>query len=251
MFHLLKSSSHNRVRQNNKIIPSYRSFFKSSQKNEANSTISNLKNFQVYQSKWDRWKQDGTIELAFGYTLLACVGVDYMFDTLKTRERKHIMDQLRSAVHNDELKRIAYVVSDGASTSMTVGNVVQAEADTGLQDDIFPNRLPVELYEKPMKKLDERKVLFRCVVRHVPKNFDGTRSLRFVKEGDIVDVLEENVGPGGGYNHCRHERLTGKGNLKRKKILEANDAIINVNTTWSEAPRHDEGWFPMSCLESI
>jgi len=68
------------------------------------------------------------MELAVGYSILAYLGVDYLFNKLNSREKQRIMDQLRFVVHTDELKKMAIAVSDVASKSMIASNVVQADA---------------------------------------------------------------------------------------------------------------------------
>jgi len=68
------------------------------------------------------------MELAVGYSILAYLGVDYLFNKLNSREKQRIMHQLRFVVHTDELKKMAIAVSDVASKSMIASNVVQADA---------------------------------------------------------------------------------------------------------------------------
>jgi hypothetical protein len=45
--------------------------------------------------------------------------------------------------------------------------------------------------------------LFDCVVRKMPLNLDGYKCLAGAEVGDVVQVLEEKVGPDGMYNLCR------------------------------------------------
>jgi len=68
------------------------------------------------------------MELAVRYSILAYLGVDYLFNKLNSREKQRIMDQLRFVVYTDELKKMAIAVSDVASKSMIASNVVQADA---------------------------------------------------------------------------------------------------------------------------
>jgi len=51
--------------------------------------------------------------------------------------------------------------------------------------------------------------LFDCIVRKIPLNLDGYKCLTGIREGDVVQVLEEKVGPGSMYNLCR--KLDDKG----------------------------------------
>ena len=66
-------------------------------------------------------------------------------------------------------------------------------------------------------------------IRKVPQIFDGYKCLKDVKEGDIVGVIEEGIGPGQ-YNLCSIERST------------ANEEDKNEVSI---------GWFPCSCLQNI
>ena len=81
-----------------------------------------------------------------------------------------------------------------------------------------------------MEEESSKPSLFQCRVMAVPKYFDGTKSLMGVEVGDVVDVLEEQVGPGGTYNLCR---------LVRQERDGKKESIISV------------GWYPMSCLEKL
>jgi hypothetical protein len=75
------------------------------------------------------------------------------------------------------------------------------------------------------KEVDKtQQPLFQCVVRRVPHSLDGHACLTNVHVGDVLNVLEEGVGPGKVYNLCEVERSGG---------------VKSV------------GWFPCSCLEPI
>jgi hypothetical protein len=79
------------------------------------------------------------------------------------------------------------------------------------------------------------KTLFRCTVRRLPQNFDGHRCLTNIKVGDILNVLEEGVGPGNQYNLCSIDR-----GLRGDSGSESVDGgVVSV------------GWFPCSCLEVV
>lgn len=81
-----------------------------------------------------------------------------------------------------------------------------------------------EMSRREIERKKNATVLFQCVVRRVPPNFDGHRCLTEVKVGDVLHVVEEGVGPGNQYNLCSFDRGAG---------------IISV------------GWFPCSCLEPV
>ena len=70
----------------------------------------------------------------------------------------------------------------------------------------------------------EKPMIFHCIVRQLP-GLDGNKCLTEVKIGDVVEVLEESIGPGAMYNLCRSR--TEKGAIK------------------------SVGWFPTSCLEKM
>ena len=67
-------------------------------------------------------------------------------------------------------------------------------------------------------------ILFQCTVKRIPLKFDGHKCLTGVNVGDVVDVLEEGVGPGGMYNLCSVNGKEGENNV---------------------------GWYPCSCLEVV
>mmetsp|Transcript_46723 Transcript_46723/g.69096 ORF Transcript_46723/g.69096 Transcript_46723/m.69096 type:complete len:204 (-) Transcript_46723:50-661(-) len=79
--------------------------------------------------------------------------------------------------------------------------------------------------------------LFRCVVRKIPQRnmFDGSMSLMGVRVGEVLDVLEEGVGPDGMYNMCRRRRL----NVTNEDD-EDEDGGEEV---------FDVGWYPVWMLE--
>ena len=78
--------------------------------------------------------------------------------------------------------------------------------------------------EERQRWMTQTNVLFRCVVRQLP-GLDGTKCLTHVRVGDVVEVLEEQVGPGQVYHLCRRKGEDGQ--------------PISV------------GWFPTFCLERI
>ena len=45
--------------------------------------------------------------------------------------------------------------------------------------------------------------LFQCKIVHTQHSLDGTKMLRNIKVGDVVEVMEEAVGPNKAYNLCR------------------------------------------------
>ena len=66
--------------------------------------------------------------------------------------------------------------------------------------------------------------LFYCVIRRAYKQMSGSYGLQGVRVGDVVEVLEEGVGPDKLYNLCR---------------IKKGDADEQI------------GWFPISFMEKI
>lgn len=87
--------------------------------------------------------------------------------------------------------------------------------------------------------------LFSCVVRRIPKLFDGNKSLMNVHVGDKVDILEENVGPDGMYHFCRLKRDCEGGIGHDAK----NDGNSDNKNEESDNHYFNFGWFPIQCLE--
>ena len=149
-------------------------------------------------STWKRLRSNGTPEIVFGAGLLTLLAADQLLQS--QQEAQHKSD--REAV----FKRLQHDVDADMTKERSKGHSLSLEEESS----------------KPS--------LFQCRVMAVPKYFDGTKSLMGVEVGDIVDVLEEQVGPGGTYNLCR---LVGQEKDKQQ------ESVISV------------GWYPMSCLEKI
>jgi hypothetical protein len=71
--------------------------------------------------------------------------------------------------------------------------------------------------------------LFNCVVRKVYK-LQGSHSLMHVEQDDIVQVLEEGVGPDNLYNLCRKMQMTSDGQEQQ---------VVSI------------GWYPVQYLEKM
>ncbi len=142
-------------------------------------------------------RHNGTPEMIIGITVLAVLGVDYAIQVRNGEQKEEMYRQLQR-----EVKR------DG------------------------------EIAREDMIKagLDSEKALFKCVVRRIPPNFDGHKCLTDVSIGDVVDVMEEGVGPGGQYNLCSIRRKT--------QQIRCEDKSESEN-------RVSVGWLPCSCLEKV
>lgn len=147
------------------------------------------------------WKHNGTPEIAFGVAVLAYAGVDYVLSRRQARHRADMLRQLDRGVRRD-----------GAASR---------ERDRAVFSATF----------------DGAESRCRCIVRRVPRLFDGYRCLTDVRRGDVVEVIEEGVGPGGRYSFCSIQRS--------EKNSDRPDAASEEVRTFSI------GWFPKSCLQKI
>lgn len=74
--------------------------------------------------------------------------------------------------------------------------------------------------------------LFRCVIRRAYKSMSGSHGLRGVEVGDVVDVLDEGVGPDRAYNLCRHTR-------RKDSTASGEEQDVQI------------GWFPIPFMEKV
>eukprot|EP00804_Cyclotella_cryptica_P010666 CCRYP_005479-RA/>CCRYP_005479-RA protein AED:0.47 eAED:0.47 QI:0/-1/0/1/-1/1/1/0/229 len=144
-------------------------------------------------------RSNGTPEIFLGSAILFLVGIDYALQIRNDDDRKTMMRQLEREVETDaeeSRREVRERIRDGT------GN----------------------------------KFLFKCVVRRVPQFFDGHRCLTNIKVGDVLNVIEEGVGPGNQYNLCSIDRSQSRG-----KVGDESDAkgVVSI------------GWFPCSCLELV
>jgi hypothetical protein len=70
--------------------------------------------------------------------------------------------------------------------------------------------------------------IFQCIVRKVYK-MEGSHSLMHVDQDDIVQVLEEGIGPDNLYNLCRKMQMTPDGEQQ----------VVSI------------GWYPVQYLEKV
>jgi hypothetical protein len=71
--------------------------------------------------------------------------------------------------------------------------------------------------------------LFECKIIHTEASLDGTKMLRHVRAGDVIQVLEADIGPNQAYHLCRH--LTSD---KKKK-----EEVSSM------------GWYPIEYLQKL
>mmetsp|Transcript_24736 Transcript_24736/g.36849 ORF Transcript_24736/g.36849 Transcript_24736/m.36849 type:complete len:193 (-) Transcript_24736:415-993(-) len=154
---------------------------------------------QSFRERLSKLRRNGTPEIVFGVTLLGLLMVDQLLRDKQMDERKETVRRLQEVMDADD------------------------------------ERLKNEVAEEREDTLS-RPTMFKCVVRQVPAMFDGPRCLTGVENGDIVDVIEERVGPDGGYNLCRYSGEKEEGS---KSTSENVEDMIFV------------GWFPTSCLQKL
>ena len=157
-----------------------------------------LSYFTLLRRRLDDWKHNGTPEMVFGVLVLGYAGVDYTLDHLRARQRDEVRRQLERAGARD-------------------GRVARA-------------RDRARFEEAGGAGMTASRRGCRCVVRRVPRAFDGHRCLTDARRGDVVDVIDEGVGPGGRYSFCALRRGAGEA---------------------EEARTFSLGWFPNKCLQKI
>lgn len=87
--------------------------------------------------------------------------------------------------------------------------------------------------------------LFECTVRYVEHSLDGTMMLMSrsssgpgipLKVGEVVEVLDANVGPNGSYHLCRLRRSSSSSGQNNRKVPPPPPII---------------GWYPVEFLERV
>ncbi|KAL7543781.1 hypothetical protein ACHAWF_007458 [Thalassiosira exigua] len=154
----------------------------------------------AFRRRLGEWRRNGSPEIAVGVAILGLVGVERLLQARDENQREDVYRRLEREVRRDE------EASRAGDEKLTDEGGAAAE------------------------------IKFKCVVRKVPRQFDGHKCLKDVRVGDVVGVLEENVGPGGGYNLCSVERGNPRGG--------DGDSV-------NDGQKVSVGWFPCSCLQKI
>jgi len=187
------------TRSKNGVLQHHRSYHRTFYRQFQNDSKSNEapKSSSAFWSRLSELRHNGTPEMVIGITVLAVLGVDYAIQVRNGEQKEEMYRQLQR-----EVKR------DG------------------------------EIAREDMMKAgtDSTKSLFQCTVRRIPPNFDGHKCLTDVRIGDVVDVMEEGIGPGGQYNLCSIRRET------QQNKRDDNSGSKN---------RVSVGWLPCSCLEKV
>lgn len=173
------------------------------------------------KSKFQQVHRDGTIEFAVGIVIAVFAYDRYIQNSTqersialhqeKTRFLQHVV-QVEQAKKKDEP-----IISNGDSMEQKLTRDQLLSQINSLDSDTARSDMALKYKGRP--------ALFQCAVKRIPPMFDGHYSLVGVKVNDIVDILEENVGPDKLYNLCRPVKTV--------------DEPLTV------------GWFPKNCLERI
>jgi hypothetical protein len=168
------------------------------------------------KSKFQQVHRDGTIEIAVGLVFAIFAYDRYIQQSEKERN---------AAIHQEKTRFLQHVIQVERSKKKEVPIIEQQPLN---REQIFSqiNSLDADTARSSMAlKYQDRPAKFQCIVKRIPIMFDGHLSLVEVKENDIVDVLEESVGPDKLYNVCRP--------------VKARCEPLPV------------GWFPKNCLQKI
>lgn len=148
------------------------------------------------RSRLSELRRNGTPEIIFGGLVLTVVGIDYYLQQRTDQQKNEMIRQFEQEVKQDE------AISRKEEKEL----IKQGGADMTTK--------------------------FQCTVRRVPKQFDGHKCLTNLKVGDVVNVLQEGVGPDNKYNLCSIDRS------HPPKAAE-DEKRISI------------GWFPCNCLEKV
>lgn len=150
-------------------------------------------NTSSFMNRLHSLKSNGTPEILLGSTILLIASIDYTLQQRDTTNKSQMMEELQAQVSFDAKQ--------------------------------------LEMDNKKLYKKEKPTIMFTCLVKRVPPNFDGHKCLVGVEVGDILNVIEEGVGPGGQYNLC----------FVKNDDRDSRSDEMDVNV----------GWFPCSCLEVI
>ena len=154
--------------------------------------------FSPLRERLRELRRNGTPEIVFGGLLLAVGSADYYLQQRNDQQRNEMIRRFEEEVKQDE-----------EISRREERDLINSNGGAGM------------------------KSLFQCVVRKVPQQFDGHKCLTNMKVGDVVNVLQEGVGPDNKYNLCSIERSdASSSNTSKEKFISI-------------------GWYPCSCLEKI
>ena len=152
----------------------------------------------------DGSQRGGKIFIGLGWTLLGLLVIDQILQYQQKHERERVLKELQEEAN----------ARNPILPTWSQNNKYDDENEQSLQ---------------PAK--------YQCkVLRIEPSLLDGTHMLRGIAVGDLVDVLEENVGPSSQYHLCRR-RQDRRGWSRQKKSNSEGDGSI--------------GWYPVQFLQKV
>lgn len=190
------------------------------------------------------WKQNGTPEIIIGTSILSLLLVDSLIqkynENTSTLSRKAIIRELEVAIKEDErLQKNDFLKKQTFSTKSTSSNST---------DPIMGTRHPlIDVNGK------ECVTLYKCQIMKIPKYFDGTKSLKNVQIHDIVQVVQEFVGPDSTYHLCRINRKNDNDDGQKKKNVHKSydkEKTEEKMIGYLEG-RYEYGWFPITCMKKL
>ena len=188
------------------------------------------------------WKQNGTPEIIVGATILSLLLIDTSIqqynDNKASISRRAVIQELGMAIQNDQsddhLAAMRSSIKNGTTKGIT-----------------FTTSHPlIDINGK------ECKTLYKCQIMKIPKYFDGTKSLKNVHVDDIVQVIQEFVGPDSTYHLCKIYKKANDNdtNLKNRGELQTsgNDKERGAMSMIEKLDKtYEYGWFPISCLKKL
>jgi len=183
------------------------------------------------KSKFRQIHKDGTIEIALGL-IIGVFAYDRYLQNI-SQDRSIALHEGKTRIFQQMLaEEKAKNIGKAASEEGSSNEIMKSVSSKKIKDQI--DALDSSVRSEMNEKYKDKQALFQCKVRRVPQPgmFDGHCSLGGVQLNEIVDVLEENVGPGKMYNLCR---------------TRVGSSSNNMQSTWQQ----QIGWFPKSYLEKL
>mmetsp|Transcript_10112 Transcript_10112/g.11574 ORF Transcript_10112/g.11574 Transcript_10112/m.11574 type:complete len:203 (+) Transcript_10112:61-669(+) len=189
----------------------------------------------ISKSNFKDWRNDGTPELVLGCVLSIgalhnCIQYyrqDTIFKWKNNMLHSMVMEEAQGQRENTE-----------NDYNYDMGDIERRPKNQEhyLEESAILSRRKMALQHQKSERL------YRCKVRQATLSnmFDGSKSLMNVREGDVLDILEENIGPNNMYHLCRIAPQSVKGlEITSKSSTQLRNQISGV------------GWYPKWYLEQI
>lgn len=214
----------------------------------------------ISKSNFKDWKHDGTPELAVSF-VLAIVAFDRYLqysrqDAVNTHRNDLLNEMLSKEAQKQQEKKASHekrVEDTGMNDSRNGASVAvtnmknPTNANIKVTEEYF-QKSEVEARHIMASQYRSTKSLYQCVVRKatLPNMFDGSKSLMHVLEGDVLDVLEENIGPSQMYHLCRSQK-------KKTPVKDVSHDDDNGDDHQNSQNNIlcSVGWYPKWFLEKI